>query len=107
MWFVICLKRVIYLKSYKVILAFVQSLKIIKEKIMDKRIEEVAAKALEKMGNDRYRLSLVVAKRAEQLANGATPLVDFDKNKNKLADIALYEIAENKITLEGLVETNR
>ncbi|RTI84302.1 DNA-directed RNA polymerase subunit omega [Campylobacter jejuni] len=75
---------------------------------MDKRIEEVAAKALEKMGNDRYRLSLVVAKRAEQLANGATPLVDyFDKNKNKLADIALYEIAENKITLEGLVETNR
>ncbi|MFX1752717.1 DNA-directed RNA polymerase subunit omega [Campylobacter jejuni] len=74
---------------------------------MDKRIEEVAAKALEKMGNDRYRLSLVVAKRAEQLANGATPLVDFDKNKNKLTDIALYEIAENKITLEGLVETNR
>ena len=74
---------------------------------MDKRIEEVAAKALEKMGNDRYRLSLVVAKRAEQLANGATPLVDFDKNKNNLADIALYEIAENKITLEGLVETNR
>ncbi|HAA2198718.1 TPA_asm: DNA-directed RNA polymerase subunit omega [Campylobacter jejuni] len=74
---------------------------------MDKRIEEVAAKALEKMGNDRYRLSLVVAKRAEQLANGATLLVDFDKNKNKLADIALYEIAENKITLEGLVETNR
>ncbi|EAB5284420.1 DNA-directed RNA polymerase subunit omega [Campylobacter jejuni] len=74
---------------------------------MDKRIEEVAAKALEKMGNDRYRLSLVVAKRAEQLANGVTPLVDFDKNKNKLADIALYEIAENKITLEGLVETNR
>ncbi|EKQ1038942.1 DNA-directed RNA polymerase subunit omega [Campylobacter jejuni] len=74
---------------------------------MDKRIEEVAAKALEKMGNDRYRLSLVVAKRAEQLANGAAPLVDFDKNKNKFADIALYEIAENKITLEGLVETNR
>ncbi|EPM2802095.1 DNA-directed RNA polymerase subunit omega [Campylobacter jejuni] len=74
---------------------------------MNKRIEEVAAKALEKMGNDRYRLSLVVAKRAEQLANGATSLVDFDKNKNKLADIALYEIAENKITLEGLVETNR
>lgn len=51
---------------------------------MDKRIEEVAAKALEKMGNDRYRLSLVVAKRAEQLANGATPLVDFDKNKINL-----------------------
>ncbi|AXP08263.1 DNA-directed RNA polymerase subunit omega [Campylobacter hepaticus] len=74
---------------------------------MSKRIEEVAAKALEKMDNDRYRLSLVVAKRSEQLANGAAPLVDLDKNKNKLADIALYEIAEDKITLEGLVENSR
>lgn len=74
---------------------------------MDKRIEEIAAKALERMDNDRYRLALVVAKRSEQLANGAIPLVDFDKNKNKLVDIALYEIAENKITLEGLVENSR
>ena len=73
---------------------------------MDKRIEEVAAKALENMNNDRYRLSLAVAKRAEQLANGAKPLIEFDKNKIKLTDIALYEIAESKITLEGLVEAN-
>lgn len=71
------------------------------------RIEEITARALEKMGNDRYRLSLVVAKRAEQLAQGASPLVDLDKNKFKLADIALYEIAEDKIILEGLVETSR
>ncbi|ARJ56970.1 DNA-directed RNA polymerase, omega subunit [Campylobacter cuniculorum DSM 23162 = LMG 24588] len=68
------------------------------------RIEQIAAKALEKMGNDRYHLALVVAKRAEQLADGAMPLVELDKNKFKLADIALYEIAESKITLEGLVE---
>ncbi|EAJ3008357.1 DNA-directed RNA polymerase subunit omega [Campylobacter coli] len=74
---------------------------------MENRIEEIAAKALERMGDDRYRLSLVVAKRAEQLADGATPLVDIDKSKLKFADIALYEIAENKITLEGLVETSR
>lgn len=74
---------------------------------MENRIEEIAAKALEKMGNDRYRLSLAVAKRAEQLADGAIPLVDIDKNKFKFADIALYEIAENKITLEGLVENSR
>ena len=50
---------------------------------------------------------MVVAKRAEQLADGAAPLVDVDKNKFKFADIALYEIAENKITLEGLVENSR
>ncbi len=74
---------------------------------MENRIEEIAAKALERMGDDRYRLSLVVAKRAEQLADGTAPLVDIDKSKLKFADIALYEIAENKITLEGLVETSR
>ncbi len=74
---------------------------------MENRIEEIAAKALERMGDDRYRLSLAVAKRAEQLADGAAPLVDVDKNKFKFADIALYEIAENKITLEGLVENSR
>ncbi|NDJ27778.1 DNA-directed RNA polymerase subunit omega [Campylobacter sp. MIT 12-8780] len=71
------------------------------------RIEEIAAKALQKMGNDRYKLSLVVAKRAEELANGAMPLVDLDKNKVKFADIALYEIAEEKITLESGIESNR
>ncbi|MCX2682464.1 DNA-directed RNA polymerase subunit omega [Campylobacter sp. MIT 21-1685] len=71
------------------------------------RMEEIAAKALKKMGDDRYRLALVVAKRAEQLADGATPLVNFDKSRVKLADIALYEIAESKVTLEGLVENNR
>lgn len=71
------------------------------------RIEEVAAKALKKMNNDRYKLSLVVAKRAEELANGAIPLVNLDKNKNKFADIALYEIAEDKINLENSIETDR
>lgn len=68
------------------------------------RMEEIAAKALEKMNNDRYKLSLTVAKRAEDLANGALPLVDLDKNKVKFADIALVEIAEDKLTLEGNVE---
>ncbi|EHE0558857.1 DNA-directed RNA polymerase subunit omega [Campylobacter upsaliensis] len=74
---------------------------------MMQRIEEVTAKALEKMGNDRYRLALVVAQRAEQLANGAVPLVSLDKNKIKFADIALFEIAEDKITLEGFIESTR
>lgn len=71
------------------------------------RIEEITAKALEKMGNDRYRLSLEVAKRAEQLADGVAPLVKLDDTKLKFADIALYEIAEGKITLEGLIEDGR
>ena len=68
------------------------------------RMEEIAAKALQRMNNDRYKLSLRVAKRAEDLANGAMPLVDMDKNKYKFADIALVEIAEDKLVLEGSVE---
>lgn len=34
------------------------------------RSEEVAAKALKLVGDDRYKLALVVAKRAEALAGG-------------------------------------
>lgn len=71
------------------------------------RIEKIIAKALNRVDNDRYKLSLVVSKRAEQLANGASVLVDLDKNKFKLSDIALAEIADGKISIEGLVETSR
>lgn len=68
------------------------------------RMEEIAAKALQVMNNDRYKLALAVAKRAEDLAGGAMPLVELDKSEFKLSDIALVEIAENKIVLEGSVE---
>lgn len=71
------------------------------------RIEEIAAKALKRMGDDRYHLALLVAKRAEQLADGAVPLVEPLKDKMKFADLALYEIAEGKITLEGFIESSR
>ena len=50
---------------------------------MQENIEQIVAKALEKMDNDRYKLSIVVAKRAEELANGDSPRVDLDKNKVK------------------------
>lgn len=68
------------------------------------RLEIIAAKALQNLENDRYKLSLVVAKRIEQLSDGALPLVQMDKSKSKLADIALCEIAEGKIALEGLID---
>ena len=68
------------------------------------RSEEVAAKALKLVGDDRYMLALAVAKRAEALAGGAKSLLDIDVTKMKFADIALREIAEGKITLEGIAE---
>ena len=38
------------------------------------RSEEVAARALKLVGDDRYKLALAVAKRAEALAGGAKRL---------------------------------
>ena len=63
------------------------------------RSEQIITKALEKIGDDRYKLSLIVAKRAEQLGNGAEPLID-DTAKLKNVDIALREIAEGKISID-------
>ena len=68
------------------------------------RSEEVAARALKLVGDDRYKLALVVAKRAEALAGGAKSLLDIDVSKMKCADSALREISEGKIALEGIVE---
>ena len=66
------------------------------------RIEEITAQALQRIGQGRYKLAMLVSKRAEQLANGAEPLVKLDKNKSKLTDIALLEIAEGKVRLESI-----
>lgn len=68
------------------------------------RIEQITARALKQVGDDRYKLSLVVAKRAEAIANGAEILVDISTAKLKPADIALLEVAEGKIGLEAIVE---
>lgn len=68
------------------------------------RLETIAAKALLRVDNDRYKLSLIVAKRIEQLSDGALPLVNMQSPKHKLADIALAEFAEGKISLEGIID---
>jgi DNA-directed RNA polymerase, omega subunit len=68
------------------------------------RTEQITARALKQVGDDRYKLSLIVAKRAEALANGAIPLAEGDTGKMKFADIALLEVAQGKIGLEAIVE---
>lgn len=65
------------------------------------RIEEIAAKALEAVDNDRYVLSNMIFKRVKQLNNGSLALVETDPLE-KPADIALREIAEGKIVLERI-----
>lgn len=69
-----------------------------------KRIEEITAKALALIGQDRYKLVMLVSKRADQLSNGAEPLIKADKNKQKYTDIALMEIAEGKVRLDSITE---
>ena len=68
------------------------------------RTEEITARALSLVGQDRYRLVMMVSKRAEQLSNGAEPLIKADKDKQKFTDIALLEIAEGKIRLESITD---
>jgi len=65
------------------------------------RLEQIAAKALENMNHDRYLLAKTVGKRAEELSNGAIPLIEgVDIKIDKATDIALMEIAENRLKVE-------
>jgi len=66
------------------------------------RLEKVAALALEKANFNRYLLSAAVSKRANELADGAEPKVEMDTKKYKYADIAIIEIAQGLIKIEGM-----
>lgn len=68
------------------------------------RLEQLTAKALETANIDRYQLALAVAKRSEQLQNGAPTKMNVDMKKVKAADVALMEIAEGFITIKGFVD---
>ena len=67
------------------------------------RLEKVVSKALKQVNDDSYVLSLMVSKRANELSNGAEPMIELKKNSNlKNPDIALMEIAEGLIKLENI-----
>lgn len=70
------------------------------------RPEQLTAKALETANVDRYQLALAVAKRSEQLQNGASTKLNVDLKKVKAADVALMEIAEGHITIKGFVDND-
>lgn len=72
------------------------------------RTEEIAAKALKLVDDDRYKLALLVAKRAEALSLGEPPLIKLKNNqKMKFTDIALLEISEGKVSLEAIIESDK
>lgn len=67
------------------------------------RLEERMSRALKKVNNDRYILSLAVGQRADELSKGAKPLLDRNTQNMKYTDIAIDEIAEGLLVIEGLV----
>lgn len=68
------------------------------------RTEQIAAKALEQVNNDRYVLANMIFKHVKQLNNGAPNLVGANLKLEKLADVAMREIAEGKLVLERIEE---
>ena len=66
------------------------------------RTEQIAARALKRLHDDRYLLANLIFERVKELGNGAEPLVDMDVKLHKLPDIAMREIAEGKIEFTSI-----
>jgi len=67
------------------------------------RLEEILSKALKRVDNDRYILSVAVGQRADELSKGAKPLLENSETKNmKYTDIAIKEIASGLLIIDGL-----
>lgn len=71
------------------------------------RTEQIVAKALQATGGDRYKLSLMINKRVEQLSAGEESLLEIDTRNMKFTDIAIREIAEGKIILDGIIDADK
>jgi len=72
------------------------------------KVEELTAKILEDNPLlDRYQLALAVAKRTDEIANGATSKLNIDPKSIKPADLALMEIAEGLIVIKGFVDLEK
>jgi len=67
------------------------------------RLEERMSQALKRVNNDRYILAIAVGQRADELSKGAKPLLEKNTQNMKYTDIAIDEIAEGLLKIEGLV----
>lgn len=68
-----------------------------------KKVEELTAKILSNNPSmDRYQLAIAVAKRTDELLNGATSKLSVSK-KVKASDLALMEIAGGLIAVKGFI----
>ena len=66
------------------------------------KIEELTAKVLAENPNlDRYQLAIAVAKRCDELENGAVSKLNVNTSRIKSTDLALMEIAEGLVVVKG------
>ena len=71
------------------------------------KTEELTAKILDANPNmDRYQLAIAVAKRTDELLNGAISKLNVAKNV-KAADLAMMEIAEGLVVVKGFVDIEK
>ena len=69
------------------------------------KTEELTAKVLQDNPSmDNYQLALAVAKRMDELLNGATSKLNIDPKSVKAADLALMEIAEGLVKVKGFID---
>jgi len=72
------------------------------------KVEELTAKVLQDNPNmDRYQLAIAVAKRCDELENGATSKLNVNTANIKSADLALMEIAEGLIVVKGFTDKEK
>jgi len=69
------------------------------------RLEKTISKALKRVEEDSYRLSLLVSKRANDIKAGSPILLEgVTLEKYKTTDIALMEIADGLVELESIAD---
>lgn len=72
------------------------------------KTEELTAKILDTNPNmDNYQLALAVAKRCDELENGAVSKLSVSSNSIKSADLALMEIAEGLVVFKGFTNIEK
>lgn len=64
------------------------------------RLEQITAKALEKVNYDKYLLAAAVAKRADEISKGEKILLNTNQKGLKSTDIAIMEIAQGLVKIE-------
>jgi len=75
---------------------------------MNMKVEELTAKVLENNPSlDRYKLAIAVAKRTDELENGATSKLSVSSRVIKSADLALMEIAEGLVVVKGFKDIQK